>query len=144
MAAIALLALTNITTVHTCVHTDTHLTHTQTHKTQDPIHPEYVLQAPFEVFSFQYNPSNPEIIAAGCYNGQVCVCVWVVVMLLRVFDESRLHTVISHFNPNKHTQVVLWDTTHEHERIARMKAASSKQEMQDAGDDAAIPVVKYK
>jgi hypothetical protein len=39
---------------------------------------------------------------------------------------------------------VLWDTTHEHERIARMKAASSKQEMQDAGDDAAIPIVKYK
>jgi len=38
---------------------------------KDPIHPEYVLQAPFEVFSFQYNPSNPDIIAAGCYNGQV-------------------------------------------------------------------------
>ena len=41
-------------------------------------------------------------------------------------------------------QVVLWDTTHEHERIARMKAASNKQETQDAGDEAAIPVVKYK
>lgn len=38
---------------------------------QDPIHPEYVLQAPYEVFTFQYNPANPEIVAAGCYNGQV-------------------------------------------------------------------------
>lgn len=38
---------------------------------KDPIHPEYVLQAPFEVFSFQFNPVNPEIISAGCYNGQV-------------------------------------------------------------------------
>jgi len=40
---------------------------------KDPIHPEYVLQAPFEVFSFHFNPMNPEIIAAGCYNGQVVV-----------------------------------------------------------------------
>lgn len=39
---------------------------------QDSIHPECVLQAPYEIFAFQYNPSNPEIVAAGCYNGQVC------------------------------------------------------------------------
>jgi len=77
---------------------------------KDPIHPEYVLQAPFEVFAFQYNPANPEIVAGGCYNGQV----------------------------------VLWDTTHEHERIARMKAASNKQDAQDASDEATIPIVKYK
>lgn len=77
---------------------------------QDPIHPEYVLQAPFEVFAFQYNPSNPEIVAGGCYNGQV----------------------------------VLWDTTNEHERIARMKAASNKQDSQDASDEATIPIVKCK
>lgn len=77
---------------------------------QDPIHPEYVLQAPYEVFCFQYNPANPEIVIGGLYNGQV----------------------------------VLWDTTHEHERITRMKAASSKQDTQDASDEATIPIVKCK
>ena len=55
---------------HSCTRTHTHTLH---NTPQDPIHPEYVLQAPFEVFSFQYNPANPEIIAAGCYNGQVRV-----------------------------------------------------------------------
>ncbi|MEW5301410.1 MAG: hypothetical protein WDW36_004270 [Sanguina aurantia] len=75
---------------------------------KDPIHPEYVLQAPFEVFSFAYNPANPELIAGGCYNGQV----------------------------------VVWDTTHEHERIGKMKESSRGEG--DASDDAAIPVVKYR
>jgi hypothetical protein len=28
---------------------------------RDPIHPEYVLECPAEVFSFQYNPANPEV-----------------------------------------------------------------------------------
>eukprot|EP00878_Enallax_costatus_P023048 GHUV01024498.1.p1 GENE.GHUV01024498.1~~GHUV01024498.1.p1 ORF type:complete len:131 (-),score=20.35 GHUV01024498.1:961-1353(-) len=40
---------------------------------RDPIHPEYVLESPHEVFSFQYNPSNPDIVVGGCYNGQIVV-----------------------------------------------------------------------
>lgn len=72
---------------------------------RDPIHPEYVMEAPHEVMAFQYNPTNHNLIAGGCYNGQV----------------------------------VLWDMTHEVERIAAQKA-NKKQE----GDEAVIPVVRYK
>ena len=38
-------------------------------------------------------------------------------------------------------QVVLWDTSTEHERIARIKEMSNKE---DVNEEAAIPVVKYK
>lgn len=37
----------------------------------DPIHPQYVLEAPFDVFSFGFNPAKPEIITGGLHNGQV-------------------------------------------------------------------------
>jgi uncharacterized membrane protein YgcG len=40
---------------------------------RDPIHPEYVLESPHEVFCFQHNPSNPDIVVGGCYNGQLIV-----------------------------------------------------------------------
>jgi hypothetical protein len=40
---------------------------------RDPIHPEYVLESPHEVFCFQYNPVNPDIVVGGCYNGQLIV-----------------------------------------------------------------------
>lgn len=38
---------------------------------KDPIHPEMVLQSPWEVAAFQFNPAQPHILAGGCYNGQV-------------------------------------------------------------------------
>ncbi|XP_048581354.1 dynein axonemal intermediate chain 3 [Nematostella vectensis] len=37
----------------------------------DPIHPLVLLQAPDEIHSFKFNPSDPNIIAGGCINGQV-------------------------------------------------------------------------
>jgi len=37
----------------------------------DPIHPQLVLDAPGDCFSFRFNPSNPNIIAAGGINGLV-------------------------------------------------------------------------
>lgn len=37
----------------------------------DPIHPQLLLEAPDDIYSFQFNPSDPNIIAGGCYNGQV-------------------------------------------------------------------------
>ena len=39
----------------------------------DPIHPQYVLEAPTDVYSFSYNPVNPNLIAGGLLNGQVCL-----------------------------------------------------------------------
>lgn len=38
--------------------------------------------------------------------------------------------------------MVAWDTTHEHERIGKMKESSRGEG--DASDDAAIPIVKYR
>ena len=38
---------------------------------RDPIHPELVLESPYEVFCFESNPLQPEVIVGGCYNGQI-------------------------------------------------------------------------
>ena len=32
---------------------------------------QLLLEAPDDIYSFQFNPSDPNIIAGGCYNGQV-------------------------------------------------------------------------
>ncbi|ORY28245.1 WD40 repeat-like protein [Rhizoclosmatium globosum] len=37
----------------------------------DPIHPQLILEAPEDIYSFQFLPSDPNFIAGGCVNGQV-------------------------------------------------------------------------
>lgn len=37
----------------------------------DPIHPLVLLEAPDDIFSFKFNPSDPNIIVGGCINGQI-------------------------------------------------------------------------
>ncbi|XP_072505013.1 dynein axonemal intermediate chain 3 isoform X2 [Notamacropus eugenii] len=37
----------------------------------DPIHPLLMLESPDDIFCFRFCPSNPDIIAGGCINGQV-------------------------------------------------------------------------
>ncbi|XP_074077877.1 dynein axonemal intermediate chain 3 [Macrotis lagotis] len=37
----------------------------------DPIHPQLMLESPDDIFCFQFCPTNPNIIAGGCINGQV-------------------------------------------------------------------------
>eukprot|EP00003_Mantamonas_plastica_P023996 TRINITY_DN440_c1_g1_i1.p1 TRINITY_DN440_c1_g1~~TRINITY_DN440_c1_g1_i1.p1 ORF type:complete len:633 (-),score=221.70 TRINITY_DN440_c1_g1_i1:15-1913(-) len=37
----------------------------------DPIHPQYVLEAPGELSTFKINPNNPEIVVGGMMSGQV-------------------------------------------------------------------------
>jgi hypothetical protein len=37
----------------------------------DPIHPLILLEPPDDICSFKFNPSDPNIIAGGCINGQV-------------------------------------------------------------------------
>ena len=37
----------------------------------DPIHPQLVLEAPEDIYTFKFNPTDPNIVAAGCINGQV-------------------------------------------------------------------------
>ncbi|XP_053098765.1 dynein axonemal intermediate chain 3 isoform X2 [Hemicordylus capensis] len=37
----------------------------------DPIHPQLMLECPEDIYCFQFSPSDPNIIAGGCMNGQV-------------------------------------------------------------------------
>uniref|UniRef100_A0A7M5TTP2 Uncharacterized protein n=1 Tax=Clytia hemisphaerica TaxID=252671 RepID=A0A7M5TTP2_9CNID len=37
----------------------------------DPIHPLLLLEAPDDILCFKFNPSDPNIVCAGCFNGQV-------------------------------------------------------------------------
>ncbi|XP_066481527.1 dynein axonemal intermediate chain 3 [Tiliqua scincoides] len=37
----------------------------------DPIHPQLMLECPEDIYCFQFSPSDPNIIAGGCLNGQV-------------------------------------------------------------------------
>uniref|UniRef100_A0A8D0HL51 Dynein axonemal intermediate chain 3 n=1 Tax=Sphenodon punctatus TaxID=8508 RepID=A0A8D0HL51_SPHPU len=37
----------------------------------DPIHPQLMLECPEDIYCFQFCPSDPNIIAGGCRNGQV-------------------------------------------------------------------------
>ncbi|NXJ61218.1 WDR63 protein, partial [Rostratula benghalensis] len=37
----------------------------------DPIHPQLMLECPEDIYCFQFSPSDPNIIVAGCINGQV-------------------------------------------------------------------------
>jgi WD40 repeat protein len=39
----------------------------------DPILPQYMCEAPADLYCFRYNPQDPNIIAAGCVNGQVFI-----------------------------------------------------------------------
>ena len=52
----------------------------------DPIHPQYVLESPFDVFSFRFNPLRPDVIAGGLYNGQICL--WDT-----THEHNRIHKV---------------------------------------------------
>lgn len=37
----------------------------------DPIQPQLLLEAPDDILCFQFNPTDPHIVAGGCVNGQV-------------------------------------------------------------------------
>ncbi|XP_016076111.1 PREDICTED: WD repeat-containing protein 63 [Miniopterus natalensis] len=37
----------------------------------DPIHPQLMLESPDDIFCFKFCPSDPNIIAGGCLNGQI-------------------------------------------------------------------------
>jgi hypothetical protein len=38
---------------------------------RDLLHPELILESPFDVIAFDINPSDPNLVVAGCFNGQV-------------------------------------------------------------------------
>lgn len=38
---------------------------------KDPIHPQFVLEAPGDIFTFRFNPKDSDLLAAGCASGQV-------------------------------------------------------------------------
>lgn len=60
----------------------------------DPIHPQLMLEAPDDIFSFSFNPNDPNIVIGGCINGQLVV--WDISEY-----SSRLHVQRSGPDKNK-------------------------------------------
>jgi WD40 repeat protein len=57
---------------------------------EDPIHPRYVLEAPADVHCFQFNRSNPRLVAGGLANGRACL-----------WDTSEMMTKNTHERDGK-------------------------------------------
>ena len=57
---------------------------------EDPIHPRYVLEAPADVRCFQFNRSNPRLVAGGLANGRACL-----------WDTSEMMTKNTHERDGK-------------------------------------------
>ncbi|KAM8931095.1 dynein axonemal intermediate chain 3 [Pelodytes ibericus] len=58
----------------------------------DPIHPQVMLQCPDDIYCFQFCPSDPNIIAGGCINGQVVL--WDISAYHEKL-ETTMHTSVS-------------------------------------------------
>ncbi|KAJ9521934.1 hypothetical protein QJQ45_024810, partial [Haematococcus lacustris] len=85
------------------------------------------------VSAIQWLPHRKGVVAVACTEAASHA-----ERVARAGRPTNAHILIWNF------KVVLWDTTHEHERIARMRAASNRQDMGEGGDDASIAVVKAK
>jgi len=62
---------------------------------EDPIHPRYVLEAPADVHCFQFNRSNPRLVAGGLANGRACL-----------WDTSEMMTKNTHERDGEKRSVV--------------------------------------
>jgi WD40 repeat protein len=85
----------------------------------DPIHPQLMLEAPDDIFTFQFNPSNPNHIAGGCLNGQVVL--W---DISTYEDRLRSQKESGRGDKNK-TATLLDDEKPEHAPMVRYCAVSS-------------------
>ena len=56
----------------------------------DPIHPQFVLEAPCDVFCFRFCPTQPNIIVGGLASGQVCM--WDLAEARRAHQEENALT----------------------------------------------------
>uniref|UniRef100_A0A8D0FI05 Dynein axonemal intermediate chain 3 n=1 Tax=Strix occidentalis caurina TaxID=311401 RepID=A0A8D0FI05_STROC len=54
----------------------------------DPIHPQLMLECPEDIYCFQFCPSDPNIIAGGCINGQVLILCLRIEVDISVFSYS--------------------------------------------------------
>eukprot|EP01012_Entosiphon_sulcatum_P031145 TRINITY_DN3889_c0_g1_i1.p1 TRINITY_DN3889_c0_g1~~TRINITY_DN3889_c0_g1_i1.p1 ORF type:complete len:754 (-),score=118.02 TRINITY_DN3889_c0_g1_i1:32-2254(-) len=58
----------------------------------DPIHPQLVLTAPSEVTVVKFNPTQPQYLAGGCVNGQVCL--WDIGKAQETAKSKRKKTIV--------------------------------------------------
>lgn len=49
------------------------------------MHPEAILESPFEVACFQFSPTTPGLVAGGCETGQIVIWNCSQVGLFRIF-----------------------------------------------------------
>ena len=59
------------------------------------MHPEAILESPFEVACFQFSPITPGLVAGGCETGQIVVWNCSQVGLFTTFPISRLAWLMS-------------------------------------------------
>uniref|UniRef100_A0A4W3HMR7 Dynein axonemal intermediate chain 3 n=1 Tax=Callorhinchus milii TaxID=7868 RepID=A0A4W3HMR7_CALMI len=62
----------------------------------DPINPQVILECPEDIYSFQFCPTDPNVIAGGCKNGQVLVyflVMWDLALAGKV-EETATHTIM--------------------------------------------------
>ncbi|KAA0706513.1 WD repeat-containing protein 63 [Triplophysa tibetana] len=65
----------------------------------DPINPQLQLECPDDVLSFQFCPSDPNIIAGGCFNGQIAL--WDVSAHVDKLQDTRSDGKNTSHTPNK-------------------------------------------
>ena len=55
---------------------------------QDPTYPSFILNAPLDVYSIQFNPAHPHILAGGMVNGQVIL--WNIEQAEKAYDRVQI------------------------------------------------------
>ncbi|CAG5111945.1 Oidioi.mRNA.OKI2018_I69.chr2.g6214.t1.cds [Oikopleura dioica] len=77
---------------------------------QDPIHPCILLEAPADVYCFKFNPTNPNLIAAGCINGQIVI--WDIAehkeRLVQEKAQSKKKTSLFGEKVGPETPIIMW------------------------------------
>lgn len=89
----------------------------------DPIHPQLFLEAPDDVTCFQYNPTNPSIIAGGCMNGQIVI--WDISAYEEQFMSNKGPSLSDNKGPAANLAVFDTDPKLDHAPIVRHVALSS-------------------
>ena len=54
------------------------------------MHPEAILESPFEVACFQFSPTTPGLVAGGCETGQIVIWNCSQVGLFRTFPSKGM------------------------------------------------------
>ena len=93
---------------------------------KDPIHPQMVLEAPYDVESFRFNPQNANKLVAGCTSGvEVSVCTFALVSKYVGTSKASSSCSVT-FELRTSGQILLYDLTDAKASLAKRDKASSR------------------